>query len=152
VIMYADHITESMQQTIDETERRRTLQMSYNEQHNITPQAIIKARNAIIGREDSDDVAAQATMSKGKQLTAKEKRQVREKATKIQYGYEYTTDIDIAADPVVPYMTSDELERSIVKLRAQMLAAAKEMEFIEAARLRDEVIKLESRLEDLRKN
>lgn len=152
VIMYADHITESMQQTIDETERRRTLQMSYNEQHNITPQAIIKARNAIIGREDSDDVAAQATMTKGKQLTTKEKRQVREKATKIQYGYEYTTDVDIAADPVIPYMTSDELERSIVKLRAQMLAAAKEMEFIEAARLRDEVIKLESRLEDLRKN
>lgn len=150
VIMYADHITESMQQTIDETERRRTLQMSYNEQHGITPQAIVKARNAIVGREDSDEIAAQTSISKGRQPAAKERRQTREKAPKIQYGYEYTTDVDIAADPVVPYMTADELERSIARLREQMLVAAKEMEFIEAARLRDEIIKLESRLEELR--
>lgn len=150
VIMYADHITESMQQTIDETERRRTLQMSYNEQHGITPQAIVKARNAIVGREDSDEIAAQTSISKGRQPAAKERRQTREKAPKIQYSYEYTTDVDIAADPVVPYMTADELERSIARLREQMLVAAKEMEFIEAARLRDEIIKLESRLEELR--
>lgn len=150
VIMYADHITESMQQTIDETERRRTLQMSYNEQHGITPQAIVTARNAIVGREDSDEIAAQTSISKGRQPAAKERRQTREKAPKIQYGYEYTTDVDIAADPVVPYMTADELERSIARLREQMLVAAKEMEFIEAARLRDEIIKLESRLEELR--
>ena len=68
------------------------------------------------------------------------------------YANEYTTAVDIAADPVVPYMTADELQRSINRLRSDMLAAAKEMEFIEAARLRDEIIKLEARLADMQKS
>lgn len=150
VIMYADHITESMQQTIDETERRRSMQLAYNEAHGITPKAIVKARHAIVGREDEDDVAATA-IQRGKPMTAKDKRRAAQSGAKahaasVPYGHEYSTSVDLAADPVIPYMTRDELARNINRMREQMLQAAKDMEFIEAARLRDEVIKLEDRL------
>ncbi len=137
VIMYADNITDSMRQTIDETERRRQLQLKYNEDHGITPQAIVKARYAIVGKEDEDDVAHRRSPRTTK-------------APELPYGNEYTTAVDIAADPVVPYMNRDELRRSVDRLREQMLAAAKEMEFIEAARLRDEIIKLEARIEQMK--
>ncbi len=150
VIMYADHITESMQQTIDETERRRSMQLAYNEAHGITPKAIVKARHAIVGREDEDDIAATA-IQRGKPMTAKDKRRGAQSGAKVPaasvpYGHEYSTSVDLAADPVIPYMTRDELTRNINRMREQMLQAAKDMEFIEAARLRDEVIKLEDRL------
>ena len=137
VIMYADKVTDSMRQTIEETERRRQLQLAYNEEHGITPQAIVKARYAIVGKEDADDAEQRPSPR-------------RTKAPEVPYGSEYTTAVDIAADPVVPYMSRDELRRSVDRLREQMLAAAKEMEFIEAARLRDEIIKLEERIEQMK--
>lgn len=145
VIMYADKITESMQLTIDETERRRSLQLAYNEEHGITPTAIIKARNAIIGRETDDDVAASTT--KYQQTKQSSRRREKEKPL---YASEFSTTVDLAADPVIGYMNAEELQRSINRMRTEMLEAAKKMEFIEAARLRDEVIKMEQRLEAMK--
>ena len=135
VIMYADKITDSMQQTIDETNRRRLLQLKYNEEHNITPQAIIKARNRIVGLNLDTD------------FTPIPKGQKREP---LLYESEYTNNIDIAADPIISYMSKDSLERTIENMRLQMIEAAKKMEFIEAARLRDEIVKLENRLQTLK--
>ena len=145
VIMYADKITDSMQQTIDETERRRSLQLAYNEEHGITPKAIIKARNAIIGRETEDDVPSYGAKYQANKQSAR--RQDKEKP---MYASEFSTTVDLAADPVIGYMNAEELQRSINRMRAEMLEAAKKMEFIEAARLRDEVIKMEQRLETMK--
>ncbi len=161
VIMYADKITDSMQQTIDETERRRTIQLKYNEEHGITPKAIVKSRMAIVGQESTDtdaaSEAAAAAIAKGHPLTARDKRSIREKGNKAvsnsNYLYEFdNTHVDLAADPVVPYMNAEELQRFINTQREKMLEAAREMEFIEAARLRDEIIKLEDKLSSLQKS
>lgn len=161
VIMYADKVTDSMQQTINETERRRTIQLKYNEEHGITPKAIVKSRMAIVGQESTDtdaaSEAAAAAIAKGRPLTARDKRSIREKGNKAvsnsNYLYEFdNTHVDLAADPVVPYMNAEELQRFINTQREKMLEAAREMEFIEAARLRDEIIKLEDKLSSLQKS
>ncbi len=148
VIMYADKITDSMQQTIDETERRRSLQLAYNEATGITPTAIVKARNAIIGLESEDEAESRTSRRDNRRGDGRDRRGRGD--NKILYSEEFSTAVDIAADPVVPYMNKDELTRSVNRLREEMLTAAKNMEFIEAARLRDEIIKLEARLETMK--
>ncbi len=148
VIMYADKITDSMQLTIDETERRRSLQLAYNEANGITPTAIVKARNAIIGLESDDSADRQSSRRDSRRSESRERRGRGD--SRILYGEEFSTSVDIAADPVVPYMNKDELTSSVNRLREEMLTAAKNMEFIEAARLRDEIIKLEARLETMK--
>ncbi len=153
VIMYADKITDSMQQTIDETERRRAIQLDYNEKHGITPQAIVKARNVIVGleKEEVDLEATSHSTRPAKQLNSRDKRDKARGKNKIPYAEEFSTHVDIAADPVYQYMNADELQRAINRLRGEMLKAAKEMEFISAAKLRDEIIGLELRLESMKK-
>ena len=146
VIMYADTITDSMRLTIDETERRRSIQLAYNEKHGITPQAIVKARNRIIGvdKEETDesaDTRSQCSKRSGKPAA----KSSREKGHAL-YEQEFSTSVDIAADPVVPYMNAAELQRTITRRRLKMVDAAKRMDFMEAARLRDEVLKLEELL------
>lgn len=121
VIMYADKVTESMQMTIDETNRRREKQLAYNEAHGITPQAIQKSFANVLSTApvvEKDAYVAPET-------------------------------ITLAADPVVQYMTPQALQKSIDYTRRQMMDAAKEMNFIEAAQLRDELIKLEDQLKQM---
>lgn len=148
VIMYADKITDSMRMTIEETERRRSLQLAYNEEHGITPQAIVKARQAIIGVDETDDspAIAQTHVKPQPKHLSEERKRPKEKVPYIQ---EYTTRVDLAADPVIPYMNSAELQRAITRLRGEMVEAAKRMDFMEAARMRDELLKMEDYLQTL---
>ena len=122
VIMYADKITNSMQRTIDATNYRREKQLKYNEENNITPTQIVKPTREIIGYE----------FRGGKKP--------------VEYGE--TGLPDVAADPVVQYMSVSGLEKAIENLKKQMKAAAKELDFIEAARLRDEMFVFEKLLKE----
>lgn len=144
VIMYADNITQSMQQTIDETERRRMLQLKYNEENGITPQAIIKARNAIIG-VDTDMVAPEKD---GKQHARKYENNVIDSSLLQQHmAAEFDTTSGIVADPVVAYMKKGDIEKTIEVLKQKMVDAAKRMDFLEAAQYRDEILKLTEKIE-----
>ena len=143
VIMYADTITRSMQQTIDETDRRRTLQLKYNEEHGITPQAIIKARNAIIG-VDTDMAAPDKN---GKQHQRKyENNVVDTTVVQRQMAAEFDSASGVVADPIIAYMGKADIEKTIEYLKTKMVDAAKSLNFIEAAQYRDEIIKLTEKL------
>lgn len=148
VIMYADKITDSMQHTIDETDRRRKKQMLYNEEHGITPTPIIKkSGNDLIEIYESSD--KKTDTYKGTQKNTAHSKSVNKASVSKPY-YEEEHVVDIAADPVIAYMAPEELSVQIDKLNARMVAAAKRTDFIEAAQLRDEMLKLKERLDSIK--
>lgn len=126
VIMYADHITESMQRTIDETSRRRSIQMKYNEDHNIKPQQIKKE--------------IKQTLSKEKAPTAR--------PTITYKPYVESEEPAFAAAPIIIKMTKEQLEKCIERTTSLMKEAAEQLDFIQAAQYRDEVIRLQKELEE----
>lgn len=148
VIMYADKITDSMQRTIDETDRRRKKQMLYNEEHGITPTPIVKkSGNDLIEIYESSEKNNDNKRASAKTVSRKDTS--KPSAPKPYYEEEHK--VDVAADPVIGYMAPDELSTQIEKLNARMVAAAKRTDFIEAAQLRDEMLKLKDRLESIKK-
>jgi excinuclease ABC subunit B len=124
VILYADKTTDSMRRMINETNRRREKQMNYNLANNITPTQIVKSMGDILGQT----VVADA---KGKHPSV----------------YIEKETIDVAADPVILYMTKEKLQKLVARTRKSMEAAVKELDFMEAARFRDELFALEKLLE-----
>ncbi|MDR3694097.1 excinuclease ABC subunit UvrB [Mucilaginibacter sp.] len=120
VIMYADKITDSMQITMDETNRRRDIQIKYNTEHGITPTTVGKTRSEII-----------------------EQTSVMDFKDGIQKAYVEADSVSMAADPIVQYMTKPDLKKSIENTKKEMMAAAKDMDFLLAAKLRDEMFALE---------
>lgn len=126
VIMYADKITDSMRITIEETDRRRDKQIKYNEAHGITPKTVGKTRDEIIEQTSVMDFEG------GVQ--------------KVYVGHEGAA--NIAADPIVQYMSKAELQKAIDKTKKEMLAAAKGMDFLAAAKMRDEMFALEKMMEE----
>lgn len=125
VIMYADKITDSMQITMDETDRRRDIQINYNTKHGITPTTVGKTRSEII-----------------------EQTSVMDFKGGVQKAYVEEDMVSLAADPIVQYMTKPDLKKSIENTKKEMLAASKNMDFLLAAKLRDEMFAMEKLMEE----
>ena len=124
VIMYADNITKSMKLTIDETDRRREKQIAYNTKHGLVPMQINKSTDSALSGYKTRDARFN------------------------EHSYTEPENISIAADPVVQYMNKDQLKKTLQATKKQMEAAAKELDFMEAARLRDEMYAIEKLIQD----
>lgn len=122
VIFYADNITDSMRRTIEETNRRRSTQMSYNETHGITPTTVFKSREEILNQQSILDIRGPKS------------------------AYVEPEKPSIAADPVIGYMSREQLEKLIAETERKMKQAAKELDFISAAQYRDELFALKDKL------
>ncbi|MDD6436545.1 MAG: excinuclease ABC subunit UvrB [Prevotella sp.] len=129
VIMYADTITESMQRTIDETARRRSIQLKYNEDHHITPHQIVKAiKNSLPMGDGNENVTSMQRAAGAK-------------------PYLEPDAAAFAADPVISSMTKEQLQKSIARTTEMMKEAARQLDFIQAAQYRDEIIRLQTQLD-----
>ena len=126
VIMYADRITDSMKRTIDENDRRREIQTEYNIKHGITPKTVRKSKDEILKQTKVADA----------------------KGSSEQYFYIEQETPSVAADPIVQYMSKEQLAKAIEETQKRMLKAAKDMDFMEAARLRDEMFALKEQLQN----
>jgi excinuclease ABC subunit B len=122
VIFYADKITDSMQRTIDETNRRRVIQMEYNEQHGITPTTVYKSREEILEQKTILDIRGGRKAYVEPEISS------------------------MAADPLVEYLSKDQLRKLVSEAEAKMKKAAKEMDFMSAAQFRDELFALKKKL------
>ncbi len=122
VIFYADKVSRAMQATIDETNRRRSLQLAYNEKHGIVPQSLRKTREEILNKKSILDIRPE------------------------QHGYKTTETEHKVADPIIAYMSREQLEKAIKATEAKMKKAAKEEDFISAAQYRDELFALKKHL------
>ena len=127
VIMYADTITESMQKTIDETERRRLIQMKYNEEHGITPQQIKKSIKSLLTNDTANNNTTKEYSISENELNSNK--------------------VMLAADEIVVKMSKEQLRKSIQYTTELMKQAAKDLDFLQAAQYRDELLKLQEQLE-----
>jgi excinuclease ABC subunit B len=125
VIMYADRITDSMQEAIDETDRRRQIQLEYNEKHGISPKTVLKSKGSVFEQTKVADAKKSA-----------------------RPYYVEDGEISLAADPVVAYLDKEELAKMADRTRKAMEKAAKELEFVEAAKLRDELLAIQKLIDE----